>query len=1147
MLDEECVVIQGSDKKFTSKIITKHKAHPRFGELKTKADWFVVQHFAGPVQYCSAGFLDKNKDQLSPDTTKVVLESPNEFVATLFKDLLQRGEHTQSKKQATVSSEFKTQLTSLMETVDVTEPHFIRCIKPNPENCADFFDRKSVTEQLRYGGVLQAVQVSRAGYPVRVLHQVCFDDYKYLAPTGVTSERFKGENYKERAVRVMTHLATSLPIPAPKHGATSWAVGDTLVFFKHEAFEILQSARMKLHAEKAVLLQSRWKGMRQRFFYLTIRRCAIIIQALMRGKIGRLRANNLKKESACIKLQAFFRRVLARIKYRRMIRQVVLIQALYRGRKGRVYVGEYKKHRAATKVQAYWKGSIESANYKKLRIGVMKAQLRWRSLTARRQLRRLRQEQKETATLLTQKQKLQHDVKSSGKQLQEEDARMYMVLAEREALKILAEQLREELAQLKAGVAVPERPSASKARSLGSPTKATRPTSPNDGHIEQLRARLAEGLTQVDEQKRENAELMQKYQTVVNSGNLTYRLPADAQKLGLQHSRPAEAQKYVDILIVGGVNVGKTQLVKKVFTNLKDEANCSKLQRYEESHEKSVQRYFVKMDSRELSLIVVPGDPHHDQYVADMMSKAHKILIVYNLVEANGEKRALQLLGMGGHNTGRIILFGNNYDHDRSKSNLMVNIATLKDSGASVGATCVEGADIGGLLQNIARELDFEMESTLVSSPSALLDQSTRERHRHDSPVRHSTLSSQIVNRFKNMFRSSSRQQVGEFLNFSAKGHKMVYQTLPEQPSLGRGVLPATEIRNGSETLNVAVTCIAFGQERLRLRYILLALASKDGTVLIYRVYRTDMEKEMLKLNQEIFPEPDDDLPPPTDGSVALHHKLLGHQKAVTSLFFSSDEDRLVTSSIDKTLRLWDVATGEMRRVFSDTSPALVAAFLPLLPNTVVTSNSQSVLRFFEVGNGTVLQKLKLESEVRTLCFDDTGLFCFAGTKQGTIHVLEFDSFKFNFKFNFNLTKAAITCIQFVASTHPDVPPCLLVNATDNYVAVVDCMYPSPAPTGELASLRVRYRDRIEHTILPLRCCHSPVGGGWLITGSEGHEVVVYALGNGKQQRQRAVLPHHKHPVLCVSINAQSTLLASADSGGLTVLWRRFDFSHFDQ
>ncbi len=54
-----------------------------------------------------------------------------------------------------------------------TTPHYIRCIKPNDEAKPDFTDRTRVMEQLRYGGVLEAVRVARSGYPVRLLHKVC--------------------------------------------------------------------------------------------------------------------------------------------------------------------------------------------------------------------------------------------------------------------------------------------------------------------------------------------------------------------------------------------------------------------------------------------------------------------------------------------------------------------------------------------------------------------------------------------------------------------------------------------------------------------------------------------------------------------------------------------------------------------------------------------------------------------------------------------------------------------------------------------------------------------------------------------------------------------------------------------------------------
>jgi myosin heavy subunit len=46
--------------------------------IKTKQNWFVVKHFAGPVGYSSDNFLDKNKDQLSVDVVNIMKNSQND-------------------------------------------------------------------------------------------------------------------------------------------------------------------------------------------------------------------------------------------------------------------------------------------------------------------------------------------------------------------------------------------------------------------------------------------------------------------------------------------------------------------------------------------------------------------------------------------------------------------------------------------------------------------------------------------------------------------------------------------------------------------------------------------------------------------------------------------------------------------------------------------------------------------------------------------------------------------------------------------------------------------------------------------------------------------------------------------------------------
>lgn len=279
--------------------------HQRFGVIKTKPNCFLVHHFAGSVEYCTDGFLEKNKDQLSVDLQESIKASSIPFVSNLFTSFLNRGATTTAassaggsvedsqassstggktkRKFVTVSSEFREQLSCLMDTVNKTAPHFIRCIKPNPQNVPDVFDRSTVNEQLRYGGVLQAVQVSRAGYPVRLSHRDCFDDYKSLADRSFLRDLLaKGEGgqqqgsvsageWRRRAEGLLTHLDEKLRLNrsslqeeekdqreknkgqgGEKHKTKgkpsqqqqqqqqqpidqTWAVGKTLCFFKNEA------------------------------------------------------------------------------------------------------------------------------------------------------------------------------------------------------------------------------------------------------------------------------------------------------------------------------------------------------------------------------------------------------------------------------------------------------------------------------------------------------------------------------------------------------------------------------------------------------------------------------------------------------------------------------------------------------------------------------------------------------------------------------------------------------------------------------------------------------------------------------------------------------------------------------------------------
>uniref|UniRef100_A0A0G4I0A2 Uncharacterized protein n=1 Tax=Chromera velia CCMP2878 TaxID=1169474 RepID=A0A0G4I0A2_9ALVE len=348
-----------------------------------------------------------------------------------------------------------------------------------------------------------------------------------------------------------------------------------------------------------------------------------------------------------------------------------------------------------------------------------------------------------------------------------------------------------------------------------------------------------------------------------------------------------------------------------------------------------------------------------------------------------------------------------------------------------------------------------------------------------------------------------------------------------------------------------AVTCVCFGQERQHFHYYLLAAAAKDGNVVIYRIYRTEMER--AQMSKDLL----DKIQSVTSGQrsqfdaalasehsmVATHTRLVGHSGEASSMCFSPLEDQVVTASIDKTVRVWDSETGEMKKVFTDSLPCLVAAFLPFNPNIFVATNTNAVLRLMNLHNGTVHQKLKVETAVRALTFDDTGRYGMAGTKAGHIHILEASGDKnLKFKFRLQVATAPITCMTFVPSKDPQRHPMLLVSHCDSLVSIVDFY----GQAAGMLSCMLQRRVKVEHSLLPLRCCYSDHGGGFLISGSEDKEVYVYALAKGAQYKA-ATLEHHRAPVLAVATNALDSLLVSADSMGSIAMWRRYDFSHLNQ
>lgn len=182
LLDEECMMPKSSDKMFMEKLSSNFAGkNKKFAENKLK-NGFIIQHYAGEVEYNVDNWLQKNKDPVSDNILQLLsTESKNASLRELINDettqqqqqMLPLKTQNGSKMMQTVSQKHKGQLKDLMDRLETTEPHFVRCILPNLDKRAKKFDKNLVLNQLRCNGVLEGIRITRAGYP----NKLTFDEF----------------------------------------------------------------------------------------------------------------------------------------------------------------------------------------------------------------------------------------------------------------------------------------------------------------------------------------------------------------------------------------------------------------------------------------------------------------------------------------------------------------------------------------------------------------------------------------------------------------------------------------------------------------------------------------------------------------------------------------------------------------------------------------------------------------------------------------------------------------------------------------------------------------------------------------------------------------------------------------------------------
>ncbi|KAF0754261.1 hypothetical protein AaE_005407 [Aphanomyces astaci] len=138
---------------------------------------------------------------------------------------------------------FSMQMRTLTSELNSTRSNFIRCIKPNAAMDARVFDRRSVLDQLRCSGTIQACQVLQVGLPTRVSYVDVASIYTTVLGADFMFDWFHAND------RVFTQaLCHVLGFPAD-----AYRLGDSRLFFKTGGTSAMYPAVWQIHLLDSVL------------------------------------------------------------------------------------------------------------------------------------------------------------------------------------------------------------------------------------------------------------------------------------------------------------------------------------------------------------------------------------------------------------------------------------------------------------------------------------------------------------------------------------------------------------------------------------------------------------------------------------------------------------------------------------------------------------------------------------------------------------------------------------------------------------------------------------------------------------------------------------------------------------------------------
>uniref|UniRef100_A0A6B2KVZ5 Myosin motor domain-containing protein n=1 Tax=Arcella intermedia TaxID=1963864 RepID=A0A6B2KVZ5_9EUKA len=239
-----------------------------------------IAHYAGPVIYNMEQWMDKNGDNISGDIVRLMATSSNKIVQQFYPSAEPESAPTpqaspfggrQPKAQASaapakksVCERFKDDLSRLVEVLSSSERYYVRCLKPNDLKSPKLFDSPKLMQQLKCNGVFETVTLRKKGFSSRIPYESFAD--RFWICLGDKRNRSGIEEF-------LSKLLTG-------ENASFWSTGNTKVFLKDKAVQLIQMEQKKAWGDKVVKAQAFIRGYYQATKFKLKKEAAIKIQAI---------------------------------------------------------------------------------------------------------------------------------------------------------------------------------------------------------------------------------------------------------------------------------------------------------------------------------------------------------------------------------------------------------------------------------------------------------------------------------------------------------------------------------------------------------------------------------------------------------------------------------------------------------------------------------------------------------------------------------------------------------------------------------------------------------------------------------------------------------------------------------------------------